>query len=274
MPFELDIGLVCRAGRAEKNEDFAAVQMPQDHPGHDGMLAAVADGVSAGGWGREAAQTTVGSQVALDRILAAQNTWLFGVNRRRQPAYGLTTLTALVLRGQSFTLAHVGDTRAYLLRQGQIEQLTEDHVMGGADFSHRLTRAVGLEDRVAVDYRQGEVLPGDVFVLLSDGVHNEVSARQILQWAGDGGAQPLAERLADAASRQGSRDNLTALVVRVLQVKDATLADVTQRALALPPLPLLRPGAAMDGLRIEALVADSGSHRVYRALHEATGQRY
>ncbi|MEG2631940.1 MAG: protein phosphatase 2C domain-containing protein, partial [Comamonas sp.] len=234
MPFELDIGWVSRPGRAAVNEDFAAVQMPGDGAG---MLAAVADGVSAGGWGREAAQTTVTSlandffctpatwepTVALDRIIGAQNAWLYGVNRRRQPAYGLTTLTALVLRGQSYTLAHVGDTRAYLLRQGQIEQLTEDHVMGGADFAHRLTRAVGLEDRVTIDYRQGEVLAGDIFVLLSDGIHNDIKPRQIAQWASEDPAQALAERLADAAERQGSRDNLSAVVVRVLGVNEATL---------------------------------------------------
>ena len=298
MSFELDIGWVSRAGRAQDNEDFAAVQMPEQGPGgagHAGLLAAVADGVSAGGWGREAAQTTVTClardffctpatwepTVALDRIVGAQNAWLYGINRRRQPAYGLTTLTALVLHGQSFTLAHVGDTRAYLVRQGQAEQLTEDHVMGGADFAHRLTRAIGLEDRVALDYRQGEVLAGDIFVLLSDGIHNGVKPRQIAQWAGEGGgqadgegiAQALAERLADAAWRQGSRDNLTAVVVRVLGVRQAGLEDTLRRALSLPPLPLLRPGSLVDGLRVEALVADSGIYRVYRVLDERSGQR-
>jgi len=93
--------------------------------------------------GKEAAQTTVTSlvrdyyatpetwdtTVALDRIIAAQNAWLAGINRRRQPVMGLTTLTALVLRGQSYTLAHVGDSRAYLLRGGTTVQLTSDHVV-------------------------------------------------------------------------------------------------------------------------------------------------
>ena len=63
--------------------------------------------------------------MALDRVIGAQNMWLSGLNRRRHPTLGLTTLTALVLRGQSWTLAHVGDTRAYLLRDGQTTQLTQ-----------------------------------------------------------------------------------------------------------------------------------------------------
>lgn len=288
MPFELDIGWVSRSGRAQDNEDFAAVQLQDESSGHASMLAAIADGVSAGGWGREAAQTTVTClardffctpatwepTVALDRIVGAQNAWLYGINRRRQPAYGLTTLTALVLREQTFTLAHVGDTRAFLLRQGQIEQLTEDHVMGGVDFAHRLTRAIGLEDRVCIDYRQGEVLPGDMFVLLSDGIHNDVKPRELALLAGEGSAQPLAERLADAAWHNGSRDNLTAVVICVLGVKDATLDDAMQRALSLPALPLLRPGSLVDGLRVEALVADSGIYRVYRVLDEQSSRRY
>src|SRR5690606_16444422 len=130
MSFELDCGCASETGRKALNEDWAALQRGQGRDRERGAIAAIADGVSAGGNGREAAQTTVATlvndyfatpdtwdtTVALDRILAAHNGWLVSMNRRRQPAVGLTTLTALVLRGQSYTLAHVGDTRAYLLR--------------------------------------------------------------------------------------------------------------------------------------------------------------
>ena len=97
-----------------------------------GLIAAIADGVSTGGGGLEAAQTTVMSLLAdyfatpdtweptaaLDRLIGAQNVWLADHNRRRQDAAhtALTTLTALVLHGQSYTLAHVGDTRAWRVR--------------------------------------------------------------------------------------------------------------------------------------------------------------
>ena len=104
MAFELDIGFVTLAGRKDRNEDFCAALLPQKGEEGMGSIVAVADGVSAGGMGREAAQTTVTSlvrdyygtpetwdtTVALDRIIGAQNGWLAGINRRRQPAMGLT----------------------------------------------------------------------------------------------------------------------------------------------------------------------------------------
>ncbi|MEQ1657764.1 MAG: protein phosphatase 2C domain-containing protein, partial [Hylemonella sp.] len=137
MSFEMDIGYTSLAGAKAVNEDFAGAMLPEDGREDMGVIAAIADGVSAGGLGQEAAQTTVATlvrdyystpqtwdtTVALDRIIAAQNTWLAATNRRRAPATGMTTLTALVLRGHSYTLAHVGDTRAYLLREGQVTQL-------------------------------------------------------------------------------------------------------------------------------------------------------
>ena len=117
MAFELDIGFVSLMGRKAVNEDFCAAMLPAEGQEDMGSIVAIADGVSAGGMGREAAQTTVTSlvrdyygtpetwdtTVALDRIIGAQNAWLAGINRRRHPAMGLTTLTALVLRGQSYT---------------------------------------------------------------------------------------------------------------------------------------------------------------------------
>ena len=286
MSFELDFGQVSLQGRKDINEDFAALVEGRGHERARGAIAAIADGVSTGGHGREAAQTSVNAlvtdyfatpptwdtTVALDRILAAHNSWLAAMNRRRQPAVGLTTITALVLRGQSYTLAHVGDTRAYLLRDGRLQRLTTDHVIAQRDMAHQLTRAMGLDDHVVVDYSQGEVQSGDLFVLLSDGVHGFVPERPLqalLQAAQP--AQVLSEQLVDAALRNGSTDNLTAMVVQVKGVLESTLQDESRRALALPVLPLLKVGDTVDGLTVRAVVADNGVHRVYQVEAPAQG---
>lgn len=284
MAFEIDIGFTSLAGRKDVNEDFAAAMLPE--PGQEAMgaIAAIADGVSMGGMGREAAQTTVTSlvrdyfgtpatwdtTVALDRIIAAQNSWLAAVNRRRHPAIGLTTLTALVLRGHGYALAHVGDTRAYLLHQGEVTQLTQDHAVDHPDFRHKPLRSVGAEDRLVVDYRQGELHVGDVFVLLSDGVHGVLPEGQLDPLAGGDSAQAISEALVQEALRRGSTDNATALVVRVLGVQDALLQDENRLAQQLPAPPRLKVGDSIDGLVVTALVADTGVNLLYQVRDPAT----
>ena len=288
MAFEIDIGFASLAGRKDINEDFCAAMLPD--PGQEAMgsIVAIADGVSTGGMGKEAAQTTVTSlvrdyygtpetwdtTVALDRIISAQNSWLAGLNRRRHPAIGLTTLTAVVLRGQSYAVAHVGDSRAYLLREGGMTQLTSDHVADHPDFQHQLLRCVGAEDRLVVDYSQGDLQVGDVFVLLTDGVHNVIPAKRLntlvtcaTPLPGEAAivdAQTLCRQLVDAAIAAGSPDNATALVVRVLGLLDATLQDENRQALALPVPARLKVGDTLDGLSVTAPVADNGINVLYQ----------
>lgn len=284
MAFELDIGFVSLTGRKAVNEDFCAAMLPAEGQEDMGSIVAIADGVSAGGMGREAAQTTVTSlvrdyygtpetwdtTVALDRIIGAQNAWLAGINRRRHPAMGLTTLTALVLRGQSYTLAHVGDSRCYLLRDGQTLQLTHDHVVNHPDFKHQLLRSVGVEDHLVVDYMQGELQVGDSFVLLTDGVHGRLPERRWRECAALPTAQEAARWLVDTAHTAGSDDNLTAVVVRVLGLLDANLHDANRAAQSLPIPPRLRVGEAIDGFTVTALVADNGINLIYQLRDPAT----
>jgi serine/threonine protein phosphatase PrpC len=290
MAFDLDIGFATLAGRKNTNEDFCAAMLPEPGRGGMGSIVAIADGVSTGGMGREAAQTTVTSlvrdyygtpetwdtTVALDRIIGAQNAWLAGINRRRQPAMGLTTLTALVLRGQSYTLAHVGDSRAYLLRGGKLQQLTHDHVVNHPDFRHQLLRSVGAEDHVVVDYMQGDLQVGDVFVLVTDGVHGVLRDAQLHGFASldAGDAQTASQGLVDAALAAGSNDNVTAVVVRVRGLLDATLQDVTRIAQTLPIPPRLKVGELIDGLSVTAPVADNGIHVLYQVRDPATRVLY
>ena len=306
----LDIGCCSLGGRRERNEDFAAVRCPA--PGEEalGAIAAIADGVSTGGFGREAAQTTALSLLAdyhaapdtwdttvvLDRLIGAQNGWLADHNRRRQSAsrdagIGMTTLTALVLRGHAWTLAHVGDTRAWLLRPADrpaagapgdgedgrdgvdCVQLTHDHAFDHPDQTSRLTRAVGLDDQVRVDYLQGELRAGDVFVLTSDGVHGVLKPAQIGRLvASAGAAQEAAEALARAAIKAGSRDNASAVVVRVASVGAGRQADSLLPTRQLPVPAPLRVGDRLDGYLITALVASNGVHRLYQARDPATQQ--
>lgn len=292
MSFDLDIGYASQRGPRTELEDFAAVGQPAPHEEAWGVVAAIADGVSAGGLGREAAQTTVmallqdyyatsatwDTTVALDRVIGAQNAWLADHNRRRAGTSkngsgqaAMTTLTALVLRGHSYTLAHVGDSRAYLLRADDCVQLTQDHTMGTMEFQNGLTRAVGLDDGVRVDYEEGELQIGDTFVLTTDGVHGVLKRQTILDLAQTGSAQQASEALVAKALASNGRDNATALVIRVKGLAASRLEDAHRRGRQLPVPGKLAPGDVLDGLKVLACVFSNGVHRVYKVQDDARG---
>ncbi len=285
--FEVEIGYSSARGPRELNEDFAgAVRAPRGEEAR-GLIAAIADGVSSGGGGLEAAQTTVMGLLAdyfatpdtweptaaLDRLIGAQNAWLADHNRRRQGgSTGLTTLTALVLHGQSYTLAHVGDTRAWRVRpDGEpAAPLTQDHAFDHPDLRSRLTRAVGLDDQVRVDYTQGDVRIGDCFVLSSDGVHGVLKAARVAALALQGSAEQASQALVQAALDSGTRDNATALVIRVIGLDARQLQDELGDAGRLTPPLALKVGEAIDGYVVTALIADTGVHLLYQARDTAT----
>jgi serine/threonine protein phosphatase PrpC len=283
MSFDVDIGHASATGPRDVNEDFAgAVRTPRERAAQ-GVIAAVADGVSAGGRGLEAAQTTViallddffatpqtwAATTAMDRLIGAQNAWLAKHNRGAESGAALTTLTALAIQGQTFTVGHVGDTRAWLLRDAadaELQRLTQDHAFEHPDQRSRLTRAVGLDDHLRPDYDEGEVRPGDRFVLTSDGVHGVLKPRRIaalLREAAD--AQAASDAIVAAALAAGTHDNATALVLRITGLDVRSLRDELGAASRLPVPAALRVGETIDGFTVTALVADTGVHRLYQA---------
>ena len=283
MSFDVDIGHASERGQRTENEDFAASQRPAPYEEALGFIAAIADGVSAGGGGRMAAQTSVmalvedffsapptwDTTVVFDRVISAQNSWLASHNRRNDKS-AMSTLTALALRGQTWTLGHVGDTRAYLMRGTECRRLTQDHCLDHPDFKSRLTRAMGQENAVRVDYLQGELHLSDTFVLLSDGVHGRLSQTQIVARAGQGSAQEASEALVKTALAVGGQDNATALVVRVLGLARSRLEDALVASRQLPVPPRLKIGEELDEHVVTALVADTGVHLLYQLRHMTT----
>jgi len=277
MSFDIDLGHASDCGPRPENEDFAAAMRPAAHEESLGFIAAIADGVSRGGEGRMAAQTSVVSllqdyfgapptwdtSVVLDRIIGAQNSWLAAHNRRHLGA-AMSTLTALALRGQTWTIAHVGDTRAYLVRGNECRRLTQDHCIDHPDLRSQLTRAMGQDDAVRVDYLQGELHLGDTFVLVSDGVHTRIAQHRMLSLLRSGSAQEASAAIVQAALSEGSQDNATALVVRVLGLARSRLEDALVRSRVLPMPPRLKLGDEIDGHVVTALVADTDVHLLYQ----------
>jgi len=143
-----------------------------------------------------------------------------------------TTVVAVLVDEKSLSVAHVGDSRLYLLRQGVLSQLTEDHSLVGDQVRHGLitpeaaahstlqnilTRAVGAEAEVKVDVSEHPVLPGDVLLLATDGLNKMVGDDQIariLATQADPGR--MSEALVKLACRAGGLDNITVVCGRLL----------------------------------------------------------
>jgi protein phosphatase len=141
-----------------------------------------------------------------------------------------TTVTAALFDGSELGLAHIGDSRAYLLRDGELRQVSDDHSLVGemmrdgrlteeeaAVHPHRsiLSRALGTEPQARIDEFTEDLLPGDVLLLCSDGLSGPVPADAIRVALTRSDPQAAAERLILEARRGGGPDNITAVVVRL-----------------------------------------------------------
>ena len=139
-----------------------------------------------------------------------------------------TTLVAALVGGGAVFLAHAGDSRAYLLRDGVMRQLTEDHSMVNelvrigqmtpeearkSSYRHVITRAIGLYPTVQADLMSIEVLPGDRLLLGSDGLSDPVPKKNIQKIASEGDPEAVVNALIEAALERGAPDNVTVLAV-------------------------------------------------------------
>jgi serine/threonine protein phosphatase PrpC len=291
MSFDLDIGYASESPGRAVNEDFVATRRPAPQEQDMGFICAVADGVSAGGDARMAAQTSAKTLVedyfgvppnwdtslALDRIIVAQNRWLAAHNRRQRSAArgsAMTSLTALVLRGHGWVLAHVGATRAYLLREGECRQLTQDHCLEQAHSPSQRTqptRALGQDDAIHVDHQQGELLRGDAFVLLSCGVYGRLAESRIAWLAAQGSAGLASNGLVAAALAAGSTDDASALVVRVHSLAPSRLDDALRNSPQFAPPSRVDVGGIPGGRVVTARIAEPGAHQVHPSRDPATG---
>jgi protein phosphatase len=146
-----------------------------------------------------------------------------------------TTLTGICFHGQSLTLCHVGDSRAYLVRDGRARQLTEDHswiqeqvragLLSPSDalvsrFRNIITRSVGFEPVVTPDLVTMPVEAGDCYLLCSDGLSNYFSAEEIGRIVAGQFYSEAGRALVEIANERGGDDNITCVIVYIANVKD------------------------------------------------------
>lgn len=237
----LAIGYASAAAGDKPNEDCFGVMASDELPeaSERGRALVVADGGSAAGRGRIAAELTVrtllhdlnstpahwGIERAIDCVLRSVNDWLYVQNARDPDLDGVvTTLSMLLFRDSEYHIAHVGDSRIYRRRNDMVERLTVDHTWPRRDMRHVLRRAVGLDSHLVIDMATGETEPGDVFLIASDGVW-EVLGNSVIDrlLVSDESPDMIARELVDQSLRNQrpymGRNDATALVARIDDVR-------------------------------------------------------
>lgn len=277
MSLQLSFAQASATGPRAENQDALRLVTPAPElAASKGYLFALADGVSQCADGGLAARASLqalaldyyatpatwGVAQALDRLLLAQNRWL-RAQGNGQPL--LTTLSALVLRGRRFTLAHVGDCRVYRWHAGQLQCLSEDHVWDQPGMQHVLKRALGLDQHLLVDYLEGELQPGECYLLVSDGVWASLGDQHIQAVLREQPDLQLAvDTLVASAHLNGSQDNASAMLVQVDQPGTANLGDTLAQLQHWPVPEPLRAGQSIDGWQVEQLRAHSRQSLLYR----------
>ena len=277
MSLRLSVAQASAIGPRAENQDALRVVTPvAELAASKGYLCAMADGVSQCADGGLAARSTLQALAldyyatpqtwsvaqALERLLLAQNRWL-QANGGGQPL--LTTLSALVFRGQRFTLAHVGDCRVYRWLDDELQRISEDHVWEQPGMQHVLKRALGLDQHLVLDFLDGQLREGECFLLLSDGVWatlGDHSIRAILREQSD--LDLAVNTLVNAAHLAGSQDNASALLVRIDALGAATLGDALVQLQQWPLPPPLKAGQHFEGWHVETVLAQSRQSLLYR----------
>jgi protein phosphatase len=270
-------------GRARSaNEDSYWVHSP---------LFVLADGMGGAQAGEVASQTAVGVfadqgglpdgpgtyEERLAALVAQANGRVYSQAQSDDQFAGMgTTLTVAYVGEDDLAIAHVGDSRFYVLRDGELEQLTDDHSLVGElvrrgqisaeeaeDHPQRsiITRALGIEGEVTVDHFSWPVRDGDVFLLCSDGLTGMVPDGRVAEiLAGAPSLAVAAQQLVAAANEAGGRDNITVILFRVEDVTPGEGAVVSQHTSAGDAVPAAAaaPAATQTGDRpAEMLVGSS-----------------
>ena len=246
---KVSIGQYSTAGIKQQNQDFHGVYLPEGHVlKQKGIACVIADGIGSSNVSHLAAETAVGSflsdyystsdawstQTSAERVIRATNSWLYAQTQQSQGRFDkdrgyVCTLSALILKQQQAHVFHVGDSRIYRIRDHEIELLTHDHRVWLSSKEHYLSRALGADYRIEIDYRNIELKEKDIFLLMTDGVYEFVTDQQLLDLIlVDADLNQLAKAFVEKALEQGSDDNLSLQVIHVEQLPELNQFHIQQ----------------------------------------------
>lgn len=259
---DVEVGFRTHVGMVRsENQDHYGYADPED-PGdlyRKGRLLVVCDGMGGHNGGIVASRTTVDSILAvyrdfkgdflktmLGQAIAEANAYVREKGARDPTLRNMgTTCVAAAVRGKTCHIAHIGDSRAYVIQGGEIRQITRDHtylndlidigLLTPEKARHHperniITRCVGMGDTLQVDFSRVDLNPGDGLVLCSDGLFNHVDNHEILDLFNREEPQVAAQALVDLANQRGGEDNITVALLRVVSIDPGFIEADLKRA--------------------------------------------
>ena len=292
---KVTVGQCSDKGIKDLNQDFHGVAIPQEPQlSSKGIVIALADGISSSTVSQIASAAAINGflsdyyctsetwsvKQSAQRVLYATNSWLHSQTRQSQYRYDkdkgyVCTFSCLVIKSNTAHIFHVGDTRIYRLHDTAMEQLTNDHRLWISEDKSYLSRALGIDQQLDIDYQSFAVSTGEIYILATDGVHEFVSANDIIasiKQSGDN-LDLAAQTIVDKALANKSDDNLTIQILRIDDLPDQGLNEVQLQITDLPFPPELDARMEFDGYEIiRGLHSTSRSH-VFLAKDIESDQR-
>jgi len=291
----ITLGQHSERGCKPLNQDFHGAIIPQQPLlSSKGIAIAMADSISSSKVSQCASELSIKSfledyyatseswsvKTSVQRVLQANNSWLYAQNRHSQYRYNLDhgyvcTFSALLIKSTSIHLFNIGDTRIYRVHGHTLEQLTEDHRLPVSQEKSYLSRALGIREHLELDYRTVAADIGDLFILATDGVYEHISHESItwhIHRAPD--LDSAAKAIVAEALNNGSDDNLSIQILRIEQLPSPEARDVHLSLESLPLPPPLTPRMVFDGYTIVRSLHASHRSHVYLVTDPDTQQQW
>ncbi|RYY76540.1 MAG: bifunctional protein-serine/threonine kinase/phosphatase [Gammaproteobacteria bacterium] len=297
MPKKLNlaIGQHSDKGRKEINQDFFGIAIPKEPQlSLKGVAIAIADGISSSSVSQIASETAVKSFLedyfctseansvknSALQVITATNSWLHNLTQQSQYRYDrdrgyVCTLSVVIIKSSTAHIFHVGDSRIYRLLDKNLEQITQDHRHRVTESESYLSRAMGINPQVEIDYQAIAINKGDIFVLATDGVYEFASSDFIINsiYKHKDDLNKAAKNIVDEAYAKGSDDNLTIQILRIDEIGTTDANEIYDQLSDLPFPPILEARSIFDGYQIIREVRATSRSHVYLALDPDTHEQ-
>lgn len=293
----LEIGQHSIAGVKPINEDAVNAYVPTHSHAliNKGIGLVIADGVSSAEAGKEASEyaaskfleeyfktpDTWSVKQAGQKTLSSINLNLFKKSHEfiQQEKGYLCTFSAIIVKSRTAYFFHAGDSRIYHItsnEQGErsIKQITRDHTVRIGKGSNILSRAVGMDNSLQIDFGKVALQESDQLLLTTDGIHDFISENDLLKWVlSTDSMQDICEQLVALAVDKQSDDNISCVLAQVSHLPLESRDEFNSKLTRLPFPPDMSPGMKLDGFEVVKELFASSRSQVYLVIDSETGEQ-